>query len=78
MRDAAWDRKLDGVQLGGGTASVHIYTTTNTAKKKQTDGQIQMSDTYMHRLLNHNTALIIACPRREREKPAGCSIFSVE
>ncbi len=35
----------------------HIHTRTNRAKKKQTDGQIQMSETYMRPLCNHDRSV---------------------
>lgn len=43
--DSAWDGKQDEVLLGLGSASLH--TSTNREESKQTDWQIQMSETYM-------------------------------
>lgn len=42
--DSAWDGKQDEVLLGPGSASLH--TSTNREESKQTDWQIQMSETY--------------------------------
>lgn len=43
--DSAWDGKQDEVLLGPGSASLH--TSTNREESKQTDWQIQMSETHM-------------------------------